>query len=92
MTNSISGSTPNCIGQMTLTSLEQVGLGSNDVSGELPDYICNLTRLEVFEAIRNRITGHIPSCIGNLTSLKEFLLLHNRMTDWFHPSRHVRAD
>ena len=55
-------------------------LYGNNLSGELPQELGNLSALYTLHLSRNRLTGEIPSSIGNLTSLTNLSLGDNRLT------------
>jgi hypothetical protein len=53
--------------------LERLSFWDNDLSGEIPESIGNLTNLNLLWLKHNQLTGPIPSTIGNLTQLGEDL-------------------
>lgn len=57
--------------------VRQLFLNGNNLYGELPPEIGNLTDLHLFYMIGNRINGVIPSTIGQMTSLQVFNVLGN---------------
>eukprot|EP00252_Welwitschia_mirabilis_P026615 TRINITY_DN8780_c0_g3_i1.p1 TRINITY_DN8780_c0_g3~~TRINITY_DN8780_c0_g3_i1.p1 ORF type:complete len:717 (-),score=107.70 TRINITY_DN8780_c0_g3_i1:166-2316(-) len=58
------------------SSLEQLSLGNNRLSGRLPESIGKLSgNLQLLEMTQNRFKGNIPHQIGNLTGLN-FLALN----------------
>ena len=63
----------------TLARLERLDLGSNELSGNIPSEIGNLTLLYKLILSHNELSGNIPSEIGNLTLLEELDLSHNEL-------------
>lgn len=45
-------------------------LNENKLSGEIPDFICNFTRLSQLWLSYNNFSGSLPNNIGKLTRLK----------------------
>ncbi|KAK3131148.1 hypothetical protein QOZ80_6BG0502640 [Eleusine coracana subsp. coracana] len=60
-----------------LTNLIVLDLGSTGISGEMPDSIGQLRRLEELHLDNNKISGELPSALGNCTSLKYITLRNN---------------
>ena len=54
--------------------------GGNQLLGEIPEEICNLTNLTELELGGNQLSGEIPSCIGNLTNLTFIHLEYNQLS------------
>jgi len=59
------------------TNLSLVG---DQLTGEIPSEIGNLTNLEILQLQYNQLTGEIPSEIGNLTNLILLSLYTNQLT------------
>jgi Leucine-rich repeat (LRR) protein len=57
----------------------QIRLKSNNLSGPIPDEICNLTELLVLDFYVNSLSGTIPANIGNLSNLLQLSLNHNQL-------------
>ena len=76
--NSLSGSIPSSIGN--LTNLNTLILGGNQLSGEIPLEITNLINLTTLNLQTNQLTGSIPYEIGNLINLETLSLLGNQLT------------
>ena len=57
----------------------QVGLGGNDLDGEIPSELGSLSRLVEFVLVDNDLSGEIPSELGNLSSLEELDLGGNQL-------------
>ncbi|KAF3614035.1 putative ribosome biogenesis GTPase A-like [Capsicum annuum] len=56
-------------------------MSHNNLSGELPPSICNLTSLEILDLDRNHIMGAIPQCFGNMSGHLEVLdMQHNNLS------------
>jgi hypothetical protein len=55
-------------------------LFSNNLSGDIPAELGNLTGLDFFSLYDNQLTGSIPTSIGNLRNLEVFLLSINDLT------------
>ena len=57
-----------------------MGLDDNQLTGEIPEEIGNLTNLQALGLSWNQLSGEIPSEIGNLTSLWGIWLDVNQLT------------
>ncbi|MCY3902277.1 MAG: trypsin-like peptidase domain-containing protein [Caldilineaceae bacterium] len=57
-----------------------LNLPENELNGELPAALGNLSSLEMINLPENRLRGTIPAALGNLTSLKLLLLYSNQLT------------
>ena len=68
-----------------LTSLEQLFLGDNNLTGPIPEELANLLQLRELSLIRNGFTGGIPPELGALTSLTVLLLSDNKLTGEIPP-------
>ena len=68
--NHFGGVLPNFIANLS-TQLQQLVLGENKISGNIPKEIGNLINLIQFIATRNYLTGIIPTSIGKLQNLGE---------------------
>jgi len=69
-----------------LTSLHELYLAMNDLSGTLPDSLGELTCLTDFEAYQNNLSGTIPFSFGNWTLLVELYLELNNLSGSIPPS------
>ncbi|KAK1437337.1 hypothetical protein QVD17_03128 [Tagetes erecta] len=61
-----------------MASLVQLAFSHNELSGQIPVSIGNLSKLEQLFLNDNQFNGSIPKELGNLSSLVELLLLLNR--------------
>ena len=66
-----------CDGNGRVTSLL---LQSNNLTGELPDDLGNLSELRYINCIDNALTGDIPSTLGNLSNLEVLYLSGNQFS------------
>ncbi|KAK4725714.1 hypothetical protein R3W88_030631 [Solanum pinnatisectum] len=55
-------------------------ISHNNLSGEIPSSICNLTSLVMLDLGRNNLYGEIPQCLGNITALKVLDMHHNNLS------------
>ncbi len=60
--------------------LVTIALASNNLRGELPSELGNLSYLEGLFLYDNQLTGEIPSEFGNLSSLTQLALYDNQLT------------
>ncbi|KAI9116438.1 hypothetical protein K1719_012605 [Acacia pycnantha] len=84
--NFIEGSLPESI--MSLTSLIELFLGGNNLTGSLPQQggLCNMKNLEVLDLSENKFDGQLPPCLSNLTSLRSLGISKNRFEGTFPSS------
>ena len=64
----------------TLTSLEVLSLGGNQLTGPIPTWLGSLTSLETLYLSENQLTGMIPPELGSLTDLRWLRLSENQLT------------
>ena len=76
--NSLSGSIPKEIGN--LTGLSLLDLSRNQLTGPIPKEIGTLTMLGILILSSNQLTGPIPKEVGNLTGLRTLLLRRNELS------------
>ncbi|TYI85170.1 hypothetical protein E1A91_D05G421100v1 [Gossypium mustelinum] len=70
--NQLSGNLPPDIG-CTCPNLEAIFIGLNQLTGEIPRSISNISSLELFDIALNGFTGSVPKNMGNLRNLLVFL-------------------
>ena len=58
----------------------ELDLSLNDLTGEIPSELGNLTNLSVLRLFYNNLTGEIPSEIGNLYKLTFITLKYNQLS------------
>ncbi|KAK9005635.1 hypothetical protein V6N11_043060 [Hibiscus sabdariffa] len=58
-------------------SLQGYGVADNNLVGEIPCSICNLSSLDSLYLSENSLDGKIPECIGNLSSSLSIVELQN---------------
>ena len=61
-------------------SVEEIFFASNNLNGNIPTEIGNLTNLTSLQIFDNELTGSIPNTIGNLTNLITLSLHLNQLT------------
>lgn len=76
--NDLSGSIPDCIGE--LPALDYLDMSNNKLVGCLPSSISKLTALKELKLHYNQLSGTIPSEISHLTSLRGLHLESNAFT------------
>ena len=60
--------------------ITELNLTRNQLKGELPPELANLTNLEVLALGGNQLTGTIPTWLSNLANLQELYLWGNELT------------
>ncbi|WVZ77856.1 hypothetical protein U9M48_025669, partial [Paspalum notatum var. saurae] len=65
------------IGQ--LKALQSLDASSNNLKGQIPSSICNLTNLQVLDLSNNNLTGEIPSTLDNLSFVSVFNISNNNL-------------
>ncbi|KAH0733771.1 hypothetical protein KY285_009478 [Solanum tuberosum] len=55
-------------------------ISHNNLTGEIPSSICNLTSLRMLDLATNNLRGEIPLCFGNITSLQVLNMRHNNLS------------
>ncbi|XP_031116740.1 LRR receptor-like serine/threonine-protein kinase EFR [Ipomoea triloba] len=63
-----------------LQNIIEIGLDLNDLSGAIPSYISNCSKLEVLNLEINSFSGPIPNSLGELQFLEQLLIFNNRLT------------
>ena len=62
-----------------------IDLAENQLSGEIPTELANLTDLTSLNLSQNQLTGEIPPELGNLTNLQSLALYANQLTGEIPP-------
>ena len=57
-----------------------LGLQANNLTGEIPAELGNLTNLERLGLSFNQLSSEIPAALGNLSSLKQLWLVNNQLS------------
>ncbi|XP_017253268.1 receptor-like protein EIX2 [Daucus carota subsp. sativus] len=65
----------------TLKLVNIINLSGNNLTGEIPPGITNLTALGTLNLSRNHLTGSIPNEIGNMRRLETLDLSHNKLSE-----------
>ncbi|GLJ20686.1 hypothetical protein SUGI_0376850, partial [Cryptomeria japonica] len=76
--NILTGVLTTSVGRLS-NSLYFLGLDSNEIEGNIPDEICNLTSLGTLYLSANRLNGTIPSTLGKLPNLELLFLGANNL-------------
>ncbi|KAM0042335.1 putative endo-polygalacturonase [Helianthus debilis subsp. tardiflorus] len=64
----------------TLKFLTTLDLSSNNITGEIPDVLINLIRLNSLNLSSNQLKGQIPRMIGNLSQIESLDLSMNMLS------------
>lgn len=78
----LTGVIPSEVGTFNIKILK---LNLNQLSGNIPPEIGNITSLEVLDLSNNLLSGNIPSELGNLKNLKQLKLNNNYLTGSIPP-------
>ncbi|XP_052479537.1 receptor-like protein EIX2 [Gossypium raimondii] len=73
------------LSRCSLNCLESLNLGTNQLSGLLPDKLGQFKNLAYLSLAQNNISGLIPMSIGELSSLKSIDVSENQLNDTFPP-------
>jgi len=76
--NNLTGRLSSSIGQLSKT-ISMLDLGFNDVTGEIPPHIGNLTSLTFLNLEKNQFSGAIPSSLNRLQRLERLYLGSNNL-------------
>eukprot|EP01018_Ginkgo_biloba_P026811 Gb_11935 [translate_table: standard] len=76
--NHLTGVLPVSIGQLS-TEIYSLGFSENNIGGEIPKQIANLTNLTFLALEFNSFTGRIPSSLGRLRKLERLYLGANKL-------------
>ncbi|KAH0704909.1 hypothetical protein KY290_009626 [Solanum tuberosum] len=55
-------------------------ISHNNLSGEIPSSICNLTSLVMLDLAGNNLKGAIPQCLGNISALQVLDMHYNSLS------------
>ncbi|XP_054783343.1 receptor-like protein EIX2 isoform X1 [Prosopis cineraria] len=66
--NRLSGELPRCWTQWT-KHLKMIILHSNNIGGNIPPQVCQLSDLHVLDLAYNKLSGSIPKCLGNIIAM-----------------------
>jgi Leucine-rich repeat (LRR) protein len=64
-----------------MNGLVHLDIHDNNIIGELPKSICQISTLRVLILRNNSLQGSIPDCISNLSSLQILDLSNNHLVD-----------
>ncbi|KAK3009915.1 hypothetical protein RJ639_011485 [Escallonia herrerae] len=83
--NQFGGVLPGSIANLS-SKLDTLWLGSNKISGSIPQEIGNLNNLYVLAIDHNMISGSIPESIGKLSKLQKLQIVINNISGKIPPS------
>ncbi|KAL8157648.1 hypothetical protein AgCh_002379 [Apium graveolens] len=63
-----------------LNNLQTLLLSNNRLSGDIPEFICNLTSLMTLTLSKNNLSGKLPQCLGNLKQLTDIDVMDNGLS------------
>ncbi|WJZ81636.1 hypothetical protein VitviT2T_001469 [Vitis vinifera] len=72
--NRFSGEIPKWIGER-MSSLKQLRLRGNMLTGNIPEQLCGLSDLRILDLALNNLSGSIPPCLGHLSAMNHVTLL-----------------
>ncbi|KAB2039707.1 hypothetical protein ES319_D02G028800v1 [Gossypium barbadense] len=52
----------------------------NNLSGPIPNWLCNMSQLRGFDASYNNLSGSIPNCLNNMSQLETFDVSYNNLS------------
>ncbi|KAL1554946.1 LRR receptor-like serine/threonine-protein kinase FLS2 [Salvia divinorum] len=78
--NQLHGSLSKLLSNNQLHSLKVVNVGSNEISGHIPNSVSSLAKLESLDISRNQIAGRIPRSLGLLEKLRWLDVSMNKLT------------
>lgn len=85
-TSWLTGAVPEWFGvEVTADRVTQVDLNSNNLTGQLPGALGDLTALTVLDFHINALTGEIPAELGRLTNLTLLVFASNQLSDGLPP-------
>ncbi|WJZ81603.1 hypothetical protein VitviT2T_001438 [Vitis vinifera] len=65
---------PKWIGER-MSSLKQLRLRGNMLTGNIPEQLCGLSDLRILDLALNNLSGSIPPCLGHLSAMNHVTLL-----------------
>ncbi|KAK2968946.1 hypothetical protein RJ640_029753 [Escallonia rubra] len=83
--NQFGGVLPGCIANLS-SKLEKLWLGSNEISGSIPQEIGSLNNLYLLEIGNNMISGSIPESIRKISKLQLLSIEDNNISGKIPPS------
>ncbi|XP_006349945.1 receptor-like protein 12 [Solanum tuberosum] len=83
--NKIEGRIPDWAWSNWIISLKSLNIrfffiSHNNLSGEIPSSICNLTSLVMLDLAGNNLKGAIPQCLSNISGLEVLDMHHNSLS------------
>ncbi|XP_071720605.1 receptor-like protein 32 [Rutidosis leptorrhynchoides] len=69
-----------------LRNLELLDLSINDIHGQFPPSICNMSNLITLYLFENSFRGVIPQCLENMTNLADLQMYSNQLEGLLPPS------
>ena len=76
--NMISGTIPRCLCDLPATTMTNIDLSTNHLTGEVPDCFGGLHNLTYFDLSNNNFSGNLPSSLGSCSRLTNIQLGANR--------------
>lgn len=62
-----------------MTTLRELSMKDNNLTGEIPSFLGSLTRLQVLDLDQNKLGGQIPFELGQLTGIDTLMLNRNNL-------------
>ena len=78
--NSLTGSIPTELGNLSTSGFTTLNLSGNSLTGSIPSELGNLTGLTSLNLSGNSLTGSIPTELGQLSNLTQLLLNNNSLS------------
>ncbi|GJN04808.1 hypothetical protein PR202_ga22383 [Eleusine coracana subsp. coracana] len=78
-TNRLNGTLPSELGKHT-SALKYVAVYDNELTGVIPEGLCDRSRLQYFIASGNQLNGSIPAGLANCATLKVLVLDSNQLS------------
>nr|VDC89073.1 unnamed protein product [Brassica oleracea] len=78
--NKLYGPVPKCMGNLTAIIRDSINLSGNNINGEIPVEILDLTYLRILNLSRNSVAGSIPGNISKLGHLEMLDLSSNKFS------------